>query len=230
MQNLILPINNARVTAGYKSKIYAKTFKTEHYGIDYVSLDGNTSIYSPGKGIVVSAGMDGKSAKDRCGMCLVIIFPDVIEAGGTRTRGVACRMFHLADIAVLPGQMVQQGQLLGHYGKTGAMVTGEHLHMELDYDIAYPQFSYGVSSGGFIIKAGTVESSIPPHRVIHRGENQSIMATLSDLNTGWVAESELQLAEYVPEGDTELDPEYIEKLEQLLGISKWLCKRHDIPA
>lgn len=232
MQKLILPIDNAKVTAGYMSAKYRKTFGVEHYGIDYISLDADRRILSPGRGIVVLAGQDGPTVADRCGLCLVIIFPDVMDVDGGATRGVACRMFHLSDIAVSAGEFVQQGQLLGHYGKTGAMVTGEHLHLEFDYDIAFPQYSYGVSSAGFIIKPGSVQSSIPPHKVLHLAEGQKLSADKKSISGGWLSEDELKLVStFRTEQKLDLnDAEHRSQLKKLMEIATSLCKKYGISA
>ncbi|MFQ6000830.1 MAG: M23 family metallopeptidase, partial [Anaerolineae bacterium] len=44
--------------------------------------------------------------------------------------GVHTGYFHLSEIAVVPGQEVERGTLIGYVGSTG-LATGAHLHWEM---------------------------------------------------------------------------------------------------
>lgn len=85
-----------------------------HAGQDFSALEG-TPVYAPAAGTVVLAEP------------LIVRGNAVIIDHGA---GVYTGYWHLVDIAVIPGQIVQRGDLLGHVGTTG-LSTGNHLHWEL---------------------------------------------------------------------------------------------------
>ena len=60
MQRLVLPINNFKPIAGYKSKKYRSKFGFWHYGVDCV---GGDTVYALGNGTVKLVGNDGKTAR-----------------------------------------------------------------------------------------------------------------------------------------------------------------------
>lgn len=51
----------------------------------------------------------------------------LVDAGG----GVEWGAWHLSRQAIVTGQRVREGQLIGYAGASGSMVTGCHLHLEL---------------------------------------------------------------------------------------------------
>ncbi len=85
-----------------------------HAGQDFAAPEG-TPIVAPAAGAVVLA----EELMVRGNAVL-------IDHGG----GVFSGYWHLVDIAVSPGQLVQPGDLLGRVGTTG-LSTGNHLHWEL---------------------------------------------------------------------------------------------------
>ncbi len=107
-QKLILPMNRVNVNAGYKMAAYTKSWGFAHYGIDLGNPDRQRTIYSPGDGTVIAAGMDGDTPSQRMGNALVLVFPDVARNDG-KTSSLACRMFHLDSLAVKAGQAVFDG-------------------------------------------------------------------------------------------------------------------------
>lgn len=176
MQRLILPFKKNRVSAGYGNEEYRKFFGFAHYGMDLGSDDADYNIYALGSGEVAACGQDGTAltgANARLGNVLVIIYRDVLRNDGLR-GDLVCRMFHLERILCKAGDRVQTGDIIGHYGNTGANTTGAHLHIEFDTDVQYPLHAFGISDGGRIIRRGTVNSSVNPVNVWFRGTDQSI--------------------------------------------------------
>lgn len=200
MQKLILPIDRMRITANYKNTKYKAAFGFAHYGMDCVSAAGNTAVRALGAGEVIACGQDGATltgANSRLGNCIVIVYRDVLCNDG-KTRNLACRMFHFDSIAVKSGQKVDADTIIGRYGNTGANTTGAHLHIEFDSDIAYPQYAVGIKASGNIIKRGTVDSTVNPSAVWHKGAGQSVTGT----GDGWYSASDLAVP---PIADEELD-------------------------
>ncbi|MBN1890141.1 MAG: LysM peptidoglycan-binding domain-containing protein [Thermoflexales bacterium] len=89
-------------------------FNSYHEGIDF-SAGGGTPVYAPAAGIVVLAEP------------LMVRGTAVILDHGW---GVHSGFYHLSEINVSPGQLVQAGELVGRVGSTG-LSTGAHLHWDL---------------------------------------------------------------------------------------------------
>lgn len=119
MQQLILPINYAKVTASFLNNSYANKFGYPHYGID---MTGSEQVYCQGHGIVLSSGTDATYGK-----FVVILYFDVKNIGC-----VICNYFHLDTISQLmsQGNFVTKDTKLGLMGNTGNS-TGKHLHLEM---------------------------------------------------------------------------------------------------
>lgn len=186
MQNLKIPFERPIISAGYKNSLYYKQFGFNHYGWD---LGDRTSreIKSPGYGSVIDFGMDGNSDKERLGNVIILLFPECYNEQTKRYEDVVCRMYHLASFSsgIKKGSTLKAGEVIGIYGNTGANTTGPHLHIEFDSDTKYPQYAYGVASGGKIIKHGTVDSSINPGYLL-KGN------TLNIPDKNWVNEKEIE--------------------------------------
>lgn len=131
-QRLILPINQARLTASWKTEAYQKRFGFPHYGVDLVSARGNTLVYASGSGEVLAAGFDSL-----LGNSLVIRY-DSAEAEDGRSWELICRMFHFGLLLVEEGWAVNKDTPLGYYGATRKYCLGAHLHLELDRDTRHP--------------------------------------------------------------------------------------------
>ena len=140
-QRLILPINKARITAGYKNSNYAKEFGYTHYGVDMTDKDRKDyKLYASGKGTVTHAGYN-KSG----GNVVVIVYRDCeLPIGGT--RDIVLRYFHLKTIKVKVGQKVSKDTVIGLYGNTGYS-SGAHLHLEVDKDVIYPNYTPQIAAG-----------------------------------------------------------------------------------
>ena len=196
-QRLVLPLNDLRVTAGYKNPQYLAYWKFAHYGMDCTSP--STTVYACGNGEVVACGQDGPDltgANSRLGNVIVIVYKDVLCNDG-KVRNLTCRMYHFAAIRVSVGQKVTKDTVIGYYGNTGANTTGAHLHIEFDADINYPTLAYGVSvkSINRIINTqaavqnagGLADSTINPSQVWFLDANQSIKGAAN----GWYVDGDI---------------------------------------
>lgn len=98
-------------------RILNGTPKSPHFGVDIAAPEGSPVIAPAGGTVTLSApGM-------------VLMGNAVVLDHGF---GVYSTFIHLKDIAVKPGQQVNQGDLIGHVGKTGR-ATGPHLHWALNW-------------------------------------------------------------------------------------------------
>lgn len=88
-----------------------------HTGVDLLA-DYGAPVRATAAGTVVSAGFDGG-------------YGNMVEVD--HGAGLSTRYAHLSDIAVVPGQKVAFGTVLGHIGATGR-ATGPHLHYEVRVD------------------------------------------------------------------------------------------------
>lgn len=182
-QRLILPSNDMRFLVGYKVPIYKREWGFIHYGIDCDSASGTRAIRALGDGVIYACGMDGVTPKDRMGNCIVVVYKDVQLSKGGAVH-LACRMQHFDKILCKAGQNVKVGDIIGEYGNSGRYSSQPHLHIEFDTDVNYPASAFGVSSGGKIIKRGTVDSTIDPSRVWFVGAGQMLTAPKSWVKSG----------------------------------------------
>lgn len=113
--NFIWPVE-ARLSTTYGLFRYTNgsTTPSRHSGID-IAADADSPIVAPAAGRVVLAEY-----------LLNTGWTIVIEHGG----GLKSYYYHMNEIAVEPGQMVEQGQNIGKVGSTGYS-TGAHLHFEM---------------------------------------------------------------------------------------------------
>lgn len=90
-----------------------RQLKDVHRGVDWATSSGQTMVTAAASGVVVFAGeLDGNA--------VVIQHPD----------GLYTTYWHMADIRVVPGQEVAQGDDIGMIGATG-QATGVHLHFAI---------------------------------------------------------------------------------------------------
>lgn len=86
-----------------------------HEGLDIANKVG-TPVVAPARGRVMLAE------------------PDLLVRGGAvildHGQGVHSGFWHMSEVLVTPGQLVEQGQLIGRIGAKG-MVTGPHLHWDV---------------------------------------------------------------------------------------------------
>ena len=158
-QKLILPLNNMRVTAGYKNKNYEKEFPSlgRHYGVDCTSTNNSRIVYASGQGTVKTAGWD-----DLFGFVVAINYDNVELRSGKVVENVTIRYFHLHSIKVKVNQLVTKDTVIATYGTTGRYSTAPHLHFELDvFDGRYYAYSPSTSKSSRIILKG-IDSTINP--------------------------------------------------------------------
>ena len=175
-QKLILPINATRITAGYKNANYRKEFGYTHYGLDLTDkARSDKRVWGSGKGKVTHAGWHPSG-----GNVVVIVYEDCQLVNG-QVDDLAIRYFHLDSIAVKVGQVISKDTVIGMYGNTGAS-SGAHLHMEIDMDTKYPNYSPQTSKSNDVLKAG-VDSTIKPTLALwcktSAPDNQSVVGSSS---------------------------------------------------
>lgn len=108
---MVLPIRGPITGAFGRKRFFNDQPRAPHSGVDIAAPTG-TQIFSPTDGVVLGIGdyyFNGKT-----------VFVD-------HGRGLISMFCHLSDFAVLPGQRLVQGELLGYVGATGR-ATGPHLH------------------------------------------------------------------------------------------------------
>jgi murein DD-endopeptidase MepM/ murein hydrolase activator NlpD len=145
MQKLILPINDASLTASMGTENYRSRFGFSHYGADMISRSGNRVIYASGKGEVLETGWDNV-----VGYVVAVLYPQAICRRTGEIRDMIFRYYHLERIDTAKGKRVTKDSRLGLYGNTGSLVMGRHLHVEADKDIAYPLYSPTVKRSNFL--------------------------------------------------------------------------------
>ena len=129
-----------RITSGFSRHRYHPIYKIyrPHLGVDYAAPVG-TSVIAIATGVVVSAGWSGESGR------MVRL---------RHVDGYETYYLHLSAIAkgIRPGARVEQGQLIGRVGMTGA-ATGPHL-------------DFRVRQRGAFINPLTLRRNVPPGKPI----------------------------------------------------------------
>ena len=161
IEKAILPLNNARITAGYKNPTYHKAMGFQHFGIDMADLKRkDLSVYAPFRMKVAFVGSD-----TLMGGTIIAVSENMIDVHYGPKKGarrLVVRMAHLAKCFVKVGDVVEpEGDEIAVYGSTGRYGGSPHLHIELDTDINYPTYSPTLSRSSNIWKAGT-DSTVHP--------------------------------------------------------------------
>lgn len=172
MQKLLLPLDNVILTAGYQNQAYRNRFGFAHFGHDMVAADGKRAIHGSGQGKVLAAGPDST-----LGNVLIVLYPQVSTVATPEGRDLVLRYYHLASIALKPGDQVDLTTTLGVYGNTGRYSAGAHLHVETDFDTRYYAYSPTVGKDGTFIKAGNAKTVSNPSQVLFVGKNQRLAAS-----------------------------------------------------
>ena len=138
-QYLAMPINKTTVTCGYKNEApgYYKQVPSHgtHYGTD---MTGSPNpFYASGNGVVL--GLNKTAATTGVGRWVAIKYTNVIY--GNVCRDLVVRYFHLASVDpnLSVGKSVNLNTKIGTYGNSGVLwqQMGAHLHVEVDTDIVY---------------------------------------------------------------------------------------------
>lgn len=190
-QYLILPLNKAQLTAGYKNTAYRAKFGFIHYGMD-LSNDptDDRTIWAMGNGTVKAVGYD-----NLYGNVVVVVYPDVYIHKTNRQQDVTVRLYHLASTSVRVGQKVTTATKLGVMGSTGQYSTGPHVHIEIDTDVKMPTYAPGLSKSSNIIKKG-VDTTLRPADVLYIKPSKPDNQTLTFAAGNYADRSEADLPEH----------------------------------
>ena len=199
-QNLIFPVNNARITAGYKVSKYETLGYGRHYGTDYVDADhigeiGNRNIIASGLGKIYRSGWDRNVGYFAC-----IVYPDalIMENGRRTKKDVAVRYWHMKslDIPTVTDTTnpveISKNEVIGTMGQEGKVANGIHLHVECDTDVT-PEYTYWTPThfaSPHIFQNGT-DTTISPGAVFPVGSNQRVGINSEYLGS-WVLEDDYQ--------------------------------------
>ncbi len=120
-QDFIWPLTG-RISGRFGSqRIYRGEPGSYHSGIDIATGGSGDPFVAPAGGVVTLATDSPFSLE---GYLLIV----------DHGAGLNSAFLHLSDIAVQEGDVVQQGQLLGHIGSSGR-ATGPHLHWSLKWHL-----------------------------------------------------------------------------------------------
>lgn len=123
LSELIFYDQSVRVSSpfGKRAVISTSAGKTSsfHNGVDYATGGKKIPQYAIADGVVLSCGKD--TAANGYAKYVWVSYPDM---------GYKLMHYHLDSIAVVKGQKVKKGTMLGKTGKTGK-ATGIHLHLGL---------------------------------------------------------------------------------------------------
>ena len=189
VEKAILPLNNARVTAGYKNELYKKSMGFEHFGTDMADkFRKDISIYAPFKMKIVEVGSDTLMGGT---IIATSVNPIDIHYGPKKgSRRLTVRMAHLAKTYVKVGDIVSpEDTKIADYGSTGKYGGSPHLHIEIDTDVEYPQYSPTLSRSSNLWKKGK-DSTLNPMDVFkvdasgQRGFKQTF--SHAKASGGWV--------------------------------------------
>lgn len=184
-QKLIFPINKMRLTAGYKNVNYRTQFGYTHYGVDCTDLGrSDFRIWGSGNGEVTHAGWSNSG-----GNVVIVVYRECEMKDGS-VKNLTMRYYHLKDINVKVGQKITKDTRIGHYGNTGAS-SGAHLHLEIDTDIRYPNYTPQISSHSGVLKSGT-DSTVNPCTALWCKTTYPDYQSLHNAGYNTVATSDLQ--------------------------------------
>lgn len=183
-QKLIMPMNQSLLNASYKYPEYLTLGIGTHYGTD---LGGSTTMYASGIGEVIKEGMDTV-----LGNTVIIEYDDAYIPQLDKVTSVVVRYMHLASIKVSAGDKVTKDTVIGAMGATGKYVNGAHLHVEVDTDCEYPEYTPTLSRNSSICKAGT-DTTLNPMKVFHIKTSAPDNQTLSkNPRTSWQTAGEME--------------------------------------
>lgn len=113
------PVDGGRMSQGYGQTTFARyNYRGQHHnGVDIAAPLG-TAIFAAEDGTVTATGnQDRYCPRAAYGKFIVV----------THENGLTTLYAHLSQIAVIPNQKVERGQIIGYMGKSG-WATGSHLH------------------------------------------------------------------------------------------------------
>lgn len=186
-QYLALPLNKCTINVGYKEyapgyKISSASPKSIHYGVDFIgkTYSSDNRFFASGRGVVVGVNHNERYV---VGKWVAIKYYDVAGYGD-----LIARYYHMARVDVSVGQSVSLNTVLGVYGSTGNFSTGNHIHLELDKDITYWNYTPTLSgNSGCGLKKGYRDSrdtTVNPLFVLKRKVSAPEYQTCSVYNDG----------------------------------------------
>jgi murein DD-endopeptidase MepM/ murein hydrolase activator NlpD len=162
---LVWPVDPVVITSVFGSRVHPITGQErEHQGVDLAAEPGQL-VLAAARGVVLRAGWNGAHGNQV-----------VIQHDGD----VTTRYSHLSRLLVLPGDVLESGDVLGTAGMTG-LATGVHLHFELwrDGEPVDPLDEMGPTDSGeepaFVQlkpSGGTTVSSSAPWRAGSRSSSR----------------------------------------------------------
>jgi hypothetical protein len=130
-QLLFFPIEESFISAGYKTEQYLADQGYPHYAID-LWAPGEHDVLSCGDGVVLGTEFCDNSL----GNIAVIQYEHVYIPQTGQSAPLIARYYHMAEIYIGKGDRVTAGQVIGMV--VGSHEWYNHVHIELDADIAYP--------------------------------------------------------------------------------------------
>jgi len=188
VQKAILPLKDARVTAGWHSIPYLRRMGFKHFGMDMADLRRtNINLVAPFDMKIIAYGND-----TLMGNTIIAVSVHKVNVHYGKYKGdrqLTNRMDHLSSIgrSVRKGAIINQGEYIGRYGSTGKYGGSAHLHVELDVDVKYPTYSPTLSRSSNIWKRGVGDSTFNPMDCFKVGEGQSL--TYESSSGSWVIPS-----------------------------------------
>lgn len=131
----------------------------QHRGVD-IGCPSGTRVYAPAKGITVVPVNDGSFGVAVC-----------IEHSGTKWFSLYA---HLNEAFVLPGEFVEEGQLLGYSGNTG-MSTGPHLHWQVCRSASFPRDITQSADPLSFLREPTEEDEMTPEQLARMERLERLM-------------------------------------------------------
>ncbi len=202
-QTLCMPVNDMKITCGYKVPIYLTDPETtgngNHYGVDYRDnrLVGNDNYYddnviASGNGYVYRSGYDKNAGYVAC-----IVYPKAYiktsSDGARQYKDITVRYWHMKkmnskfmDVDYSFPISINKGEVIGTMGKEG-VASGIHTHIECDTDTTPQYVCYTPThwKSPDILKNGT-DSTINPGWVFQKESGQTVKIKQDSISSGWV--------------------------------------------
>ena len=139
-QKLRLPINGVNTLSASRTtdpnSSYAGSYNgSSHYGAD-IACSAGTILKGLGNGTVVGTGYNTKE-----GYFISVKYLNCIPVSGGTYKDLIVRYFHMKSVSAKLNDAVTTSTTLGESGNTGEWCSGAHVHVEVDTDTAYPNYT-----------------------------------------------------------------------------------------
>lgn len=220
MQKLSFPFLRGMIICGYKTSIYKTSWGYEHFGIDISSRQGYSAsdiakndhtIFASGDGEVVWCQYDAPrtNAAKTLGYAIAIRYNGCVSHDGT-VKDLVLRYMHCDTTFVKKGDKVTKGQPISVENKIGT--NDYHLHLEMDTDTKYPQYSPQVSKGHSAWLVG-VDTTVNPSEWLWQTE-EFRQDPYSFSNTAWINEVDKVLPQEKSQDLWEMQQEILHMREE----------------